>query len=166
MPGSLAAIMKSSDTSLLRAWAGAASASAAPRPTTPASRRSPSSCPERMFPSPYHDVVNRHSRTSVAVFTPWRHRRATDRDIRRQGKDRARGVIVRVVSFQRGQRGQRGAPAMTVDGLTTIASANGPEDTVSRLETALRDKGMTLFARIDHAAGAVEAGLELRPTVL
>jgi len=55
---------------------------------------------------------------------------------------------------------------MTVDGLTTIASANGPEDTVSRLETALRDKGMTLFARIDHAAGAVEAGLELRPTVL
>jgi uncharacterized protein (DUF302 family) len=65
-----------------------------------------------------------------------------------------------IVSFQ------RGAPAMTVAGLTTIASAHGPEDTVSRFEAALQDKGMTLFARIDHAAGAVEAGLELRPTLL
>ena len=55
---------------------------------------------------------------------------------------------------------------MAADGLTTIASAHGPEETVSRLEAALRDKGMALFARIDHAAGAAEVGLELRPTVL
>jgi uncharacterized protein (DUF302 family) len=55
---------------------------------------------------------------------------------------------------------------MTVDGLTTIASAFGPEETMRRLETAVREKGMTVFARIDHAAGASEAGLTLRPTDL
>ena len=33
-----------------------------------------------------------------------------------------------------------------------------------RLEAAVKAKGMTVFARIDHAAGAVEVGLTLRPT--
>jgi uncharacterized protein (DUF302 family) len=35
-----------------------------------------------------------------------------------------------------------------------------------RLEAAVRAKGMTVFARIDHAAGAAEVGLALRPTEL
>jgi uncharacterized protein (DUF302 family) len=35
---------------------------------------------------------------------------------------------------------------------------------MSRLETAVKAKGLTVFARIDHAAGAAEAGLPLRPT--
>jgi uncharacterized protein (DUF302 family) len=35
---------------------------------------------------------------------------------------------------------------------------------MDRLEAAVRSKGMTVFARIDHAAGAVAAGLALRPT--
>jgi len=33
-----------------------------------------------------------------------------------------------------------------------------------RLEAAVKAKGMTIFARIDHAAGASAAGLSLRPT--
>jgi uncharacterized protein (DUF302 family) len=37
---------------------------------------------------------------------------------------------------------------------------------MDRLEAELRAQGMTVFARIDHAAGAAEAGLELRPTQL
>jgi uncharacterized protein (DUF302 family) len=37
---------------------------------------------------------------------------------------------------------------------------------MDRLEAAVRAKGMTVFARIDHAAGAAEAGLTLRPTEL
>ena len=53
---------------------------------------------------------------------------------------------------------------MAAQGLTTIASNFGPQDTVSRLETAVKAKGMTVFARIDHAAGAAAAGLTLRPT--
>ena len=35
-----------------------------------------------------------------------------------------------------------------------------------RLETELTAKGMTIFARIDHAAGAAQVGLPLRPTGL
>ena len=35
---------------------------------------------------------------------------------------------------------------------------------MDRLETEVRAQGMNIFARIDHAAGAREAGLELRPT--
>jgi uncharacterized protein (DUF302 family) len=55
---------------------------------------------------------------------------------------------------------------MAADGLTTIPSGFGPQDTMNRLETAVKAKGMTIFARIDHAAGAAAAGLPLRPTEL
>jgi len=37
---------------------------------------------------------------------------------------------------------------------------------MDRLEAAVKAKGMTVFARIDHAAGAAGAGLSLRPTAL
>jgi len=55
---------------------------------------------------------------------------------------------------------------MTADGLTTIVSSYEPKDTMDRFEAALKAKGLTIFARIDHAAGAAEAGLPLRPTEL
>jgi len=50
------------------------------------------------------------------------------------------------------------------EGLRTIPSSFGPKETMDRLEAELRARGMNVFARIDHAAGAHEAGLELRPT--
>jgi uncharacterized protein (DUF302 family) len=56
--------------------------------------------------------------------------------------------------------------AMTAQGLTTMPSRFGPQDTMDRLEAAVKAKGMTVFARIDHAAGAAEAGLSLRPTAV
>jgi uncharacterized protein (DUF302 family) len=55
---------------------------------------------------------------------------------------------------------------MTENGLTTIASAHGVKDTIDRLESEVKSKGLTVFTRIDHAAGANEAGLPLRPTEL
>jgi uncharacterized protein (DUF302 family) len=55
---------------------------------------------------------------------------------------------------------------MDIDGLTTVRSHHGPKETMDRLEAAVRAKGMTVFARIDHAAGAAEAGLALRATEL
>jgi uncharacterized protein (DUF302 family) len=55
---------------------------------------------------------------------------------------------------------------MAVDGLTTLRSNHGPKDTMDRLEAAVTTRGMTVFARIDHAAGAADAGLSLRPTEL
>src|SRR5262250_597659 len=57
-----------------------------------------------------------------------------------------------------------GAHAMAADGLTTIPSSYGPKQTMDRLEAEIKAKGLTVFARIDHAAGAAEAGLPLRPT--
>ena len=55
---------------------------------------------------------------------------------------------------------------MAADGLTTVRSSYGPKETMDRLAAAVKTKGLTVFARIDHAAGAAEVGLSLRPTVL
>jgi uncharacterized protein (DUF302 family) len=55
---------------------------------------------------------------------------------------------------------------MTENGLTTLPSAHGAKDTMDRLEAEVKSKGLTVFARIDHAAGAKEASLTLRPTEL
>jgi uncharacterized protein (DUF302 family) len=53
-----------------------------------------------------------------------------------------------------------------IDGLTTLPSAFGAKETMDRLEAAIRAKGMTIFARIDHAADAEAVGMALRPTEL
>src|SRR5882757_9137836 len=53
-----------------------------------------------------------------------------------------------------------------MEGLTSIQSSFGPKETMDRLEAEIRAQGMTVFARIDHAAGAAEAGLTLAPTEL
>jgi uncharacterized protein (DUF302 family) len=55
---------------------------------------------------------------------------------------------------------------MAVDGLITMPSSFGPQQTMSRLEAAVKAKGMTVFAHVDHAAGAEAVGLSLRPTTL
>jgi uncharacterized protein (DUF302 family) len=55
---------------------------------------------------------------------------------------------------------------MAADGLVTVKSSFGPEETINRFETKVRAKGMTVFAHIDHAAGAAAVGLPLRPTDL
>jgi uncharacterized protein (DUF302 family) len=59
-----------------------------------------------------------------------------------------------------------GVQAMAVHGLTTLPSSHEPKDTMNRFEAEVKAKGMTVFARIDHAAGAAEVGLSLRPTEL
>ncbi len=53
-----------------------------------------------------------------------------------------------------------------IEGLTTIASRFGPKETMDRLEAEISAKGMAVFARIDHAAGAAQVGLTLAPTEL
>jgi uncharacterized protein (DUF302 family) len=55
---------------------------------------------------------------------------------------------------------------MAVDGLITRRSSFGPEETMKRLEADVQAKGLTVFAHIDHAAGAKAVGLPLRPTDL
>jgi uncharacterized protein (DUF302 family) len=45
--------------------------------------------------------------------------------------------------------------------VVTKRSASGYGETVDRLVDAIESRGLTVFARIDHAAAAREAGLEL-----
>jgi uncharacterized protein (DUF302 family) len=55
---------------------------------------------------------------------------------------------------------------MAAEGLITLRSNYGPKDTMDRLEAAVKAKGLTVFAHVDHAAGAAAVGLPLRPTDL
>lgn len=50
--------------------------------------------------------------------------------------------------------------------LMNVKSANDVKTTADKLEAVLKDKGMTVFTRIDHAAGAKKVDKELRPTEL
>jgi len=56
--------------------------------------------------------------------------------------------------------------AETSDGVIRIKSQHSVTDTVDKLESALKNKGMTIFKRVSHSDGAAKVGLELRPTQL
>ncbi|MGF2736866.1 DUF302 domain-containing protein [Marinobacter sp. DUT-1] len=56
--------------------------------------------------------------------------------------------------------------AHAADGLIVVQSNHGVTETADRLEAVLQDKGMKIMNRINHAAGAESAGMELRPTEL
>lgn len=61
------------------------------------------------------------------------------------------------------------APAAMADrdkGLVVVESANSVKATADKLEEVMKAKGITIFARIDHAAGAKKIGKSLRPTEL
>jgi uncharacterized protein (DUF302 family) len=55
---------------------------------------------------------------------------------------------------------------MLENGLITLRSSHDFVTTFDRLAAALDSKGITVFARIDHAAGAASVGLALRPTTV
>jgi uncharacterized protein (DUF302 family) len=55
---------------------------------------------------------------------------------------------------------------MPENGLVTLPSAHDFGTTLARLVAVLEARGITIFARIDHAAGAADLGLALRPTTL
>lgn len=58
------------------------------------------------------------------------------------------------------------SPVFADAGTISKKSAHSVAATIDKLEGILKEKGLTIFARIDHAAGAKKAGLELRPTEL
>jgi uncharacterized protein (DUF302 family) len=57
-------------------------------------------------------------------------------------------------------------PALGAEGLVTVASAYSVTETADRLEQALLDKGMKVFLRVDHAAGAASVDQQLPATEL
>jgi uncharacterized protein (DUF302 family) len=54
--------------------------------------------------------------------------------------------------------------AAAQNGLVNLKSAFPVKETLDRLTRLVESKGLTVFCRIDHAANAVSAGLQLRPT--
>ena len=59
-----------------------------------------------------------------------------------------------------------GLVAYAADGLVAVKSPHSAQDTMNRLEATVKERGLNVFARIDHAAGAMKVGKTLRPTEL
>jgi len=56
--------------------------------------------------------------------------------------------------------------AGAAEGLVSVKSPHGVKETLDRFETAARARGLNIFLRVDHAAGAKKIGKELRATEL
>ena len=54
--------------------------------------------------------------------------------------------------------------AVAADGVIAVKSSYPAKDTMNRLEDLAKQRGLNVFARIDHAAGATKVGKTLRPT--
>lgn len=51
-------------------------------------------------------------------------------------------------------------------GMIDVPSRYSVTETLSRLEAVLKEKGLTIFARIDHSGEAAKVSLQMRPTQL
>src|SRR5271156_6582588 len=49
------------------------------------------------------------------------------------------------------------------EGIATVPSPHSLDATLSKLKALIESKGLTVFAHIDHGAGATQAGLEMLP---
>ena len=56
------------------------------------------------------------------------------------------------------------ALAYAADGIIAVKSPYAAKETMNRLEENAKARGLNIFARIDHAAGAAKIGKTLRPT--
>lgn len=57
-------------------------------------------------------------------------------------------------------------PVRAAEGLIEFKSPYPVAETLNRLEASAKQRGLKVFARIDHAAGAASVGKNLRPTEL
>jgi uncharacterized protein (DUF302 family) len=57
-------------------------------------------------------------------------------------------------------------PASAADGLIALKSPRSVKETMDKLESQVKDRGLNVFLRIDHAAGAAKIGKSLRSTEL
>lgn len=75
---------------------------------------------------------------------------------------RARSALALFVAL--GLLGPIAAPASAMGDLVVRESKLSVKDSIDALAKAVEAKGMKVIARVDHAAGAKAAGLEMRPT--
>jgi uncharacterized protein (DUF302 family) len=59
-----------------------------------------------------------------------------------------------------------GTIAQAAEGLVIKTSNHSVQETMNRFEKIVRDKGFNIFARVNHAAAAINSGSTLRPTEL
>lgn len=52
------------------------------------------------------------------------------------------------------------------EGIVNLPTHSSVDETVTRLQSMLQEKGVQLFALIDHSGEATRAGFEMRPTKL
>ena len=57
-------------------------------------------------------------------------------------------------------------PAEAADGVINVQSSFKVKATADRMESILKEKGMTVFNRINHSEGANKVGIKLRDTEL
>jgi uncharacterized protein (DUF302 family) len=58
------------------------------------------------------------------------------------------------------------SPVVAQEDYVRLAAENDVTATMDALEAAVREAGATVFARVDHAAGAATVDMEMRPTQL
>ncbi|NOK58040.1 MAG: DUF302 domain-containing protein [Chloroflexi bacterium AL-W] len=64
------------------------------------------------------------------------------------------------------QRAPVSTQAQSTNGLVTVDSLYSVEETITRLETGISERELTLVTKLNHAANAQNVDLELRPTQL
>lgn len=74
-------------------------------------------------------------------------------------------IFVLLAGLVVGMAGLSGA-AYAQDGMTVVSSPHDVAATMDKLQAVVTSKGMTVMARVNHAANAEKAGMELRPTQL
>jgi uncharacterized protein (DUF302 family) len=57
-------------------------------------------------------------------------------------------------------------PAEAADGVVNVQSTFSVKETADRIESILKEKGMTVFNRIKHSKSASEVGIDMRDTEL
>ncbi len=55
---------------------------------------------------------------------------------------------------------------MPANGLLQVASLHSVEETVRRLQSVFAERGLQVFALIDHSGEAAKVGMKMRPTKL
>jgi len=57
-------------------------------------------------------------------------------------------------------------PVMSAEGVINVESDFNVKETAARLESILKEKGMTIFKRVKHSEGAANVGIEILETEL
>lgn len=55
---------------------------------------------------------------------------------------------------------------MSGDGLVNVGSSHSVDETLKRLQTILAERGVQIFALIDHSGEAEKVGMKMKPTKL